>query len=113
MVLTRGDQLSEQHKITVYAEHLRESDQCFFRVNSTEKAGLIHQRKADDSLQSNGVLLNSTHIQCTLNFDLTRLGELSLLVSIGYEDDPKTASESVMPLLITDRCPNGYYCTDY
>ena len=42
MVLTRGSSLSPQHKIVVYAEHLREGDQCFFRVNSTEKAGLIH-----------------------------------------------------------------------
>lgn len=92
LVMTRGGPDSEQHKIIVYAEHLREGDQCFFRANSTEKAGLIHQRKADDTMHSDGRLLNSTHIECVLNFDLTRLGEIALIVSIGHENNPKTAS---------------------
>ena len=42
IVLTRGSEISNQHNIVVYAEHLREGDQCFFRANSTEKAALIH-----------------------------------------------------------------------
>ena len=42
LLLTRGSQISNQHNIVVYAEHLRVGDQCFFRVNSTEKAGLTH-----------------------------------------------------------------------
>ena len=62
---------------------------------------------------SNGVVLNSTHLECRLNHDLTRLGEISLLVSIGFNNDPKTASPSDITLEITDRCPNGYYCRDF
>lgn len=56
---------------------------------------------------------------CVLNYDLTRLGETSLLVSIGWPDqtnepnDVKTASLSVAALRITDRCPNGYLCENY
>ena len=63
-------------------------------------------------MHSDGRLLNSTHIECILNFDLTRLGEIALIVSIGHENNPKTASQSVIALKITDRCPNGYYCED-
>lgn len=64
-------------------------------------------------MHSDGTLLNSTHIMCVLNYDLTRLGELSLLVHVGHENNPKTASQSFAALRITDRCPDGYYCEDY
>ena len=64
-------------------------------------------------MHSDGLLLNATHIQCTLNLDLTRLGEIALNVHIGHENNPKTASQSYIALEITDRCPIGYYCEDY
>ena len=94
------------------AENLMPDNMCHFRVNSTEKAGLIHQSKSDsiggwhtypenpESLISQGTLLNATHIICDVNADLTRIGETVLHVSIGTanheldinENNRKTAS---------------------
>jgi hypothetical protein len=95
----------------VEAENLHADSECYFVLNSTDRASLTHVFNQTSIVK--GDLVDPTHLSCLLPSDFTDIGEAVLNVRIGFETRVETMSMSSMALRITDQCPFGYFCNNY
>lgn len=110
IILTRSSTVNK-HLITVEAENLHPDGECYFIMNSTDRASLHHTFEQSSIVK--GLLVDPTHLECLLPPNYTDIGHANLDVRIGFESRLETMSHSSISLLITDRCPNGYWCENY
>lgn len=99
IILTRSS-IINQHTITVEASNLHIDGECYFILNSTDRASLHHTFEQSSIVK--GTLVDATHLACQLPPDYTTIGDAVLNVHIGFETNLNTMSLSSISLHITD-----------
>ena len=89
IILTRSSAVN-QHVITIEANNLHPDGECYFVLNSTDRASLEHTFGQSSIVK--GTLVSPNYMECLLPPDYSAVGEAILDIRIGFERNVKTMS---------------------